>query len=650
MSFLFRLISTALFCLMAGVLHTPLMAKDLQGLQVIAIEGQFLDQAGRQVEEYYYIKPGLRYRLLPGATVELSTIDGRHTYLAVGPGIINLNNSGSVTLNGKPLSPQKFASSLKGVTATGTGRTDLGGILMRSPKAVHVVARTTSGGTKIVPLYAGYYALVVGCGAYDKGWPRLPNPVKDAREVASLLKGMGWHVDLLLDPDWRSLRKALNSIITGPGREKDKAVLLWFSGHGHTLAEADGAKLGYIVPVDAPNPDQDEMGFMENAISMRQIETVARRIQAKHVLMIFDSCFSGAIFQISRAKPPPFIQEKVAKPVRQFLTAGNEDEKVPDKSYFKTVFIQGVGDGHADRNKDGYITGQEIGAYLQEKVVNYSRSAQHPQYGKINNPKLDKGDFILVAKPMPEIASHRPVEEAGTALTIEKRAAPSRPRIVARKPLSGKVSVTSDVDGVEFRLAGTSFKTASSTALIIGDVPAGEHMVIAGKEGYTEWKGQVLVRPDRTVKLFIRLGPKSASQGITAEKDIKQMLQDWNDALNTRDTKKILALYADGARIMTKTKSGVFTVSKKRYAKIIKEKMRSFEQRGLEFKIDAPKLLEINGDRARVEVLFTVEMPMELSGYHPPKESVTTIDMISYFKFVNKGSRWLIDEYRFENL
>lgn len=648
MSLLFRSIPTALFFLVAGVLHTPLMAQDLQALQVITIEGQFLDQASRQVEEYCYIKPGLRYRLLPGAKVELSTIDGRHTYLAVGPGIINLNDSGAVTLNGKPLSPQKFASSLKGVTATGAGGTDLGGILMRSPKAVHVVARTTSGGTKIVPLYAGYYALVVGCGAYDKGWPRLPNPVKDAREVASLLKGMGWHVDLLLDPDWRSLRKALNSIITGPGREKDKAVLLWFSGHGHTLAEADGAKLGYIVPVDAPDPDQDEIGFMENAISMRQIETVARRIQAKHVLMIFDSCFSGAIFQISRAKPPPFIQEKVAKPVRQFLTAGNEDEKVPDKSYFKTVFIQGVGDGHADRNKDGYITGQEIGAYLQEKVINYSRSAQHPQYGKINNPKLDKGDFILVAKPLPEVASHRPAEEAKAALTMKRRA--SRPRIVAQKPLSGEVSVTSNVDGVEFRLAGTSFKTASSAALIIGDVPAGEHMVVAGKEGYPEWKGQVLVRPDQTAKLFIELGTESVSSRITAEKDIKQVLQDWNDALNTRDTKKILALYTDGARIMTKTKSGVVTVSKKRYARIIKQKMRSFEQRGLEFKIDAPKLLDIHGDRARVEVLYTVEIPTEHTGYHPPPESGITIEIIACFELVNKGSRWLIDEYKFKNL
>ncbi len=47
-------------------------------------------------------------------------------------------------------------------------------------------------------------------------------------------------------------------------------------------------------------------------------------------------------------------------------------------------------------NNDSYITGEELGSYLQENVVNYSRKAQHPQFGKINNPKLDKGDFVFL--------------------------------------------------------------------------------------------------------------------------------------------------------------------------------------------------------------------------------------------------------------
>jgi len=265
-------------------------------------------------------------------------------------------------------------------------------------RGIVVRTQTSSGSTLQIKLYTGYHALVVGCGDYRAGWPKLPNPVDDAREVALTLKKMNWQVELLEDPVWDRLDAALNRLITGPGRAKDKAVLFWFSGHGHTLEEADGTKLGYIVPVDAPQPAQDETGFMRRAIDMRQIETVAKRIRAKHVLMVFDSCFSGALFSMVRAAPSHYIEEKIAAPVREFITAGRENEPVPDQSVFKIVFIQGIKDGYADLNRDGYVTGEELGAYLQEKVINYSRKAQHPQFGKINNPKLDKGDFVFVLK------------------------------------------------------------------------------------------------------------------------------------------------------------------------------------------------------------------------------------------------------------
>ena len=265
-------------------------------------------------------------------------------------------------------------------------------------RGIIIQAKTSSGSTRQMQIYTGYHALVVGCADYRAGWPSLPNPVKDAKEVASLLKSMGWTVDVLTNPDGAKLRRELNKLVTGPGSNKNIAILLWFSGHGHTIEEADGTKLGYLVPVDAPDPDNDLLGFMEQAISMRQIETVSKQIWSKHVLMAFDSCFSGAIFQMVRNKPSPYIQEKVSHPVRQFITAGREDEQVPDKSVFKDVFIQGIKEGFADLNRDRYITGEELGAYLQENVINYSRNAQHPQFGKINKPKLDKGDFVFVLK------------------------------------------------------------------------------------------------------------------------------------------------------------------------------------------------------------------------------------------------------------
>lgn len=358
-------------------------------------------------------------------------------------------------------------------------------------RGIRVLTRDLQGTTKQIRLYSGYHALVVGCGAYRNGWPALPNPVRDAREVKDTLEKLGWSVDLLEDPDWGSLRRGLNELITGPGRDKESAILFWFSGHGHTLAEAGDMKLGYIVPVDAPDPDRNELGFMEKSISMRQIETVARRIQSRHVLMVFDSCFSGAVFQAVRAKPSPYIKEKIAKPVRQFITAGTEDEQVPDKSVFKEVFLQGIRDAYADRNEDSYVTGLEIGDYLQEQVVNYSRGGQHPQFGKINDPKLDKGDFVFVARG--SVVVDKPGES-------DKR---TGALIVDTQPVGAVVWV----DGVR---KGASPQT-------VGDLEPGLLRVRASLQGYEDQEEKVRILAGRETRITLILD-RTASRGNLAVK------------------------------------------------------------------------------------------------------------------------------------
>ena len=272
-------------------------------------------------------------------------------------------------------------------------------------------------------LYKDYHALVVGVSHYDK-WPDLPNAVKDARMVATTLKGFDFNVKLLLDPTSTQLNAALTSIAFGVGEEKNRALLFYYAGHGETLELADGTELGYIIPSDCPLKTQDPTGFDQRAISMKQIETLALKIKSKHCLMVFDSCFSGSLFSLVRAAPTD-ISEKSTRSVRQFITAGEAGEQVPDKSVFKVVFLDGV-IGDADLNSDGYVTGSELGMYLQDNVVNYTRGGQHPQYGKINNPKLDKGDFIFSLDTL----SAPSQSSASTPLKAEKqRLAEERARI-----------------------------------------------------------------------------------------------------------------------------------------------------------------------------------------------------------------------------
>jgi len=135
---------------------------------------------------------------------------------------------------------------------------------------------------------------------------------------------------------------------------------------------------------------------------------------------LFDSCFSGSIFALGRAIPEN-ISYKTSKPVRQFITAGSADEQVPDESVFRSQFVAAL-QGEGDADQDGYLTGVELGEFLQSKVVNYSNGTQHPQYGKIRNPHLDKGDFVfLLPKHRMEEAKKSSLQDELTRLEGERK-------------------------------------------------------------------------------------------------------------------------------------------------------------------------------------------------------------------------------------
>jgi len=263
---------------------------------------------------------------------------------------------------------------------------------------VRIKAKQPDNSIAEIELYRGSHALVIGVSQYNNGWPRLPGVVEDVNAVKSKLEGNGFTVTTVMDPNALQLKQSFENFISQYGNDPDNRLLFYFSGHGHTIQPAYGGDpIGYIVPIDAPNPQVDADQFKRKAMSMQRIEEFARIIDSKHAIFLFDSCFSGSLFALSRAIPED-ISYKTAKPVRQFITSGGEDEQVPDKSIFRRQFISGL-DGEADSNSDGYVTGTELSSYLQSSVINYSKGYQHPQYGKIRHPKLDKGDFVFAIDP-----------------------------------------------------------------------------------------------------------------------------------------------------------------------------------------------------------------------------------------------------------
>ena len=240
-------------------------------------------------------------------------------------------------------------------------------------------------------LFKKSYALLVAEGAYQN-WPRLLGPERDVNELEGVFKNHGFEVTVLKNPTRQKFDDTIRDLKSKMDTSNPSRFLFYFTGHGYTTIN-NGIELGYIVPSDAPLPSQDRGGFTATAISMNAIDTLAREISPSHALFIFDSCFSGTLFSTMKGVPEP-IRERLRLPVRLFITAGTDKQKVPDNSVFRMAFIKGL-EGEANRNRDQYVTGTELGEFLFEYVTTHSKGSQTPLYGTINDPELNRGDFIF---------------------------------------------------------------------------------------------------------------------------------------------------------------------------------------------------------------------------------------------------------------
>jgi hypothetical protein len=236
----------------------------------------------------------------------------------------------------------------------------------------------------VVASFSESHALVIGESEYTNGWRRLPGVKEDVVAVKALFEEMGFTVETLQDARSRELREGIQNFFDKYGFNPNSRLILYFAGHGATLTLATNSRMGYIVPVDAPHPDNDRTGFQRTAIAMDQFNTWAKTYDSRHILFMFDSCFSGTVFRSSGARPPS-IDRNTSLPVRQFITAGDADEEVPDESIFRRQLEAALRYGLADPSGTGYVNGTALGEYLYNTVSSYMNGKQNPRYGKVNN-------------------------------------------------------------------------------------------------------------------------------------------------------------------------------------------------------------------------------------------------------------------------
>jgi len=164
---------------------------------------------------------------------------------------------------------------------------------------------------------------------------------------------------------------------------------------------------GYIVASGAPNPESAptdqkkayQRELMRNSLPMVRFAEYMKEAAAKHVLMVFDSCFAGTIFSALRSPPSPAITRATGLPARQFITSGTAAQTVRDDGTFQQLFVRAISgkERGADPNNDGYVTASELGVFLSDKLTNLTRKRQTPVSGYLSETGFDRGDFVFVA-------------------------------------------------------------------------------------------------------------------------------------------------------------------------------------------------------------------------------------------------------------
>lgn len=242
---------------------------------------------------------------------------------------------------------------------------------------------------------APHYALVIGNDDYAY-LPKLTTAVKDARSVARVLRETyGFQTELLVNARRSQIVAALSAYRRGVGA--DASLLVYYAGHGYRDGAAGKA---YWLPVDATPEDA------ANRIVADEITAGIRLIQARHVLVASDSCYSGTLtggLGVSPAHPSEreqFLRRMDAGRSRTLMASGG-DAPVADggdggHSVFAAALLRGL------KRMDGprFTAFELFTAHVVAPVA--ARTGQTPVYKPLPDSGHEGGDFVFKRiKPAP---------------------------------------------------------------------------------------------------------------------------------------------------------------------------------------------------------------------------------------------------------
>ncbi len=258
----------------------------------------------------------------------------------------------------------------------------------------------------------------------------LQNPVKNARDIAAILKSrFGFDTEILENPTQDQIIKKLNDLTRLYARNEDGKhpsdgqLFLFFSGHG--MSEDEN---GYFLPADA-----DPAAPWQKGIAYEIWRPKINNINCRHILVALDACYSVRFDPDWKNKPDGQFrrpgemtdsQRALANyetyKARVFFTSDNKEDQTPDRSNFAKKILEGLRSANAT---DGFLTSKQL-------FVNYVEGATPtPRAGTFGDDEPSSAfllyDLSGAPKPAPVSATvnteadDRAFEKARSRNTVE---------------------------------------------------------------------------------------------------------------------------------------------------------------------------------------------------------------------------------------
>ena len=251
--------------------------------------------------------------------------------------------------------------------------------------------------------------LGIGINSY-KEFPNLTNAVRDVLVIKDLMTTLydvdHEYVHLILDEN-ATEEKIMDTLdyLSRSVQQNDK-LIIYYSGHGRINKELNR---GYWLPHDAK---QDSTArYLLNST----IQDYVGGIDAKHVLLISDACFSGSMFMRGDHRSAALADELEERSSRWAICSGRHDEEVYDGDPGgHSPFAQSLINVLSNTKKEFIPVGSVINYVIEETAANYEQLPDgRPMFGVGHQG----GQYVFRKKDAQKKAVHHVEEKKPKIIT-----------------------------------------------------------------------------------------------------------------------------------------------------------------------------------------------------------------------------------------